>query len=70
MHKSLIELITLNFIDELCKFEQLEFALDDKVNKAITQGKQVATKLSNDLCVICPVFDKVGKVEMKQIKVI
>lgn len=57
-------------IDELCKFEQLQFDMDDKVMKAISEGKQVARKLSNDLSVICPVFDKVGKIEMKQNKVI
>ena len=50
--------------------EQLIFDVDDKVVDAIAQGTQVANKFTNDLSVICPIFDKVGKVEMKQCKVI
>jgi len=56
--------------DATCPFEELKFDLDQVVLDGIEQGINITRQFRKDITIICPVYDGVGKSELKQKKVL
>ncbi|CAK8681382.1 peroxisomal carnitine O-octanoyltransferase-like isoform X2 [Clavelina lepadiformis] len=55
--------------DDISDIEELNFSIDNKIREGIVKGKETVKSFTDNTDLVCPIYDKFGKVELKQFKI-